>query len=61
MTSLINPETQPQYKRGYEAYKEGITKNPFEHASMRMNSHKIYWRMGWEAAKEEDRSNKGEI
>jgi len=51
MNRLGKPEDQPVWTEGYEAYLNGRTKNPFENLSIRFQSQKIYWDMGWESAK----------
>ena len=54
MNSLAVALHQPQYMEGYEAFKEGIIKNPFENLSQKFQAQRVYWEMGWEDAKKDE-------
>ena len=55
---LGTPEDQPNYKKGYNAFFDGITKNPFENLSHKFQTDMIYWELGWGKAKEDEKAEK---
>ncbi len=50
MKRLSIPQDQPTYHEGYEAYKLGLAKNPFENLSQKFQAQRVYWEMGWQQA-----------